>query len=228
VADIRLNKYIAESGIASRRGAERFILAGKVKINGQVVSDLSTQVNSGDKVQVDGKLIKPIETKVYFMLNKPVGYVSTSKVSRETGESVLKLIDYPDRLYPVGRLDRESSGLIILTNDGDLALKLTHPRYEKEKEYEVTVNKKISQYLINGFKFGVKLTEGQTQPAKFRKLGDKKFIVILKEGKNRQIRRVCQEFDIEVIKLHRTRVGKLKLGDLKSGKYKQVQIEDIK
>ncbi|HCC23064.1 TPA: rRNA pseudouridine synthase [Candidatus Falkowbacteria bacterium] len=224
----RLNKYLAESGVASRRAAERFILAGQVKVNAKVVTELATKIKPSDRVEVNNKLVQPVETKVCFMLNKPVGYVSTAKVSRETGESVLSLIDYSGRLYPVGRLDRDSSGLLLITNDGDLALRLTHPRYEKDKEYEVTVDKKITPDLIAGFNRGVRLADGQTLPAKFIAAGPKRFTVILKEGKNRQIRRVCQRFNFAVVKLHRTRIGKLKLGNLKIGRYNRINVEDIK
>ena len=224
---IRLQKYLADCGIASRRKAEMFIIQGKVKVNGKVVKELGTKVGTDDKVEFKGKIVKPKQEKVYIMLNKPVGSLSTVKKGKEKGQTVLDLVKIKERIFPVGRLDKNSSGLLILTNDGDLALKLTHPRYEKEKEYLVEVNKEITKDFIKSLKRGVKLEEGRTLPAKVKQLGIKKFEIVLKEGKKRQIRRMCERLGYQVKSLHRIRINKLKLGDLKSGKFKYLGDKDI-
>lgn len=225
--NIRLQKYLADCGIASRRRAEVFILQGKVKVNGKVVKKLGTKVGPEDKVEFNGKVVKPKREKVYIMLNKPVGYLSTVKKGKEKGKTVLDLVDAPWRVFPVGRLDKDSSGLLILTNDGDLALKLTHPRYQKEKEYEVEVNKPITKNFINSMRRGVSLSGKKTVRAKVEQIGLKKFKIILKEGRKRQIRRMCEKLGYEVEKLHRTRINELSLGDLKSGKFRRLNEKEI-
>ncbi len=225
---IRLQKYLADCGIASRRRAEKFILQGKVKVNGNVVRELGTKIDFKDKIEFNGKIVKPKKEKIYIMLNKPVGYLSTVKKGKEKGKIVLDLVKEKQRIFPVGRLDKNSSGLLILTNDGDLALKLTHPRYEKEKEYEVEINKEITKEFIEKMQKGVVIEEGKTLPAKVQQLGIRKFNIILREGKKRQIRRMCERLGFEVKKLHRIRINKLKLGNLKVGEFKHLNEQDIK
>lgn len=225
---IRLQKYLADCGIASRRRAEVFIIQGKVKVNGEVIKELGTKVKPDDTIEFAGKVVKPKQEKIYIMLNKPIGYLSTVKKGKEKGKTVLDLVKAKERIFPVGRLDKNSSGLLILTNDGDLALKLTHPRYEKEKEYLVEVNKEISKDFIDKMEKGVKIEQGKTLPVKVKQLGVRKFEIILKEGKKRQIRRMCERLGNQVKSLHRSRVNKLELGDLKSGKFRYLCDEDIK
>lgn len=225
---IRLQKFLADQGVASRRKAEQFILDGRVAVNGRVVTELGTKVAPGkDEVKFDGKLIKQEKTFVTFMLNKPEGYVCTTR-NFENEKNVLRLITSSVRVYPVGRLDKETTGLLLLTNDGDLAQRLTHPKYEKEKEYEVEVNESVTPEFLRALKDGVHLEHGRTLPAKARKLGDKKFTITLKEGKNRQIREMCGALGFRVVKLSRVRINKLLLGRLPLGQSKVLTAQDLK
>jgi len=219
MALIRINKFLAKSGVASRRKAEQFVLDGKVEVNGKIVRELGTKIDpEKDEVKMKGESIKMKDQSLLIMLNKPAGYVCTNRKFKNE-KSVLDLIKTKERLYSVGRLDKNSEGLLLLTNDGDLALKLTHPRYEKEKEYEVTVDKDISIAQLKQLQLGVEIETGKTLPAKVKKINSKKFAIILKEGKKRQIRRMCEKVGLLVEKLLRTRINKLKLGNLASGKY---------
>ncbi|NQT49117.1 rRNA pseudouridine synthase [Candidatus Kuenenbacteria bacterium] len=225
---VRINKFLADCGVASRRGAERFILQGRVKVNGEVVTEMGTKVDPiKDKVTVNNKEISiKNEEPIVLMLNKPTGYVCTTRSFRDE-KSVLDLIRTDDRIYPVGRLDKNSSGLLLLTNDGDLALKLTHPRYEKEKEYEVEVQEAVEKDFLETMRTGVSLEDGITLPAQVKKLTDKTFSIILKQGKKRQIRRMCGELGYRVRNLRRVRVNNLELGDLPIGKYKELSEKEI-
>lgn len=226
--EIRLQKFLADQGVASRRKAEQFILDGRVEVNGKVVTELGSKVSPGkDIVEFDGKLIKQEKTFVTFMLNKPAGYVCTTR-NFENEKNVLKLIKSSVRVYPVGRLDKDTTGLLLLTNDGDLAQRLTHPKYEKEKEYEVEVNLDLTPEFLKALAAGVHLDQVRTLPAKVRKLGDKRFTIILKEGKNRQIREMCSELGFRVVELIRKRVNKLELGRLPLGQSKVLTAQDLK
>jgi 23S rRNA pseudouridine2605 synthase len=226
--EIRLQKFLADQGVASRRKAEQFILDGRVEVNGKVVTELGSKVAPGkDIVKFDGKLIKQEKTFVTFMLNKPAGYVCTTR-NFENEKNVLKLIKSSVRVYPVGRLDKDTTGLLLLTNDGDLAQRLTHPKYEKEKEYDVEVNLDVTPEFLKTLSEGVHLDQGRTLPAKVRKLGDKRFTIILKEGKNRQIREMCSELGFRVVELSRKRVNKLELGRLPLGQSKVLTAQDLK
>jgi len=223
MTQVRINKFLADAGIASRRGAEQLILQGKVKLNGVEVQDLSTKVDiENDEVMFNDKVIQTEKEKILIMLNKPVGYVSTTRTFK--GEkNVLDLVDVPYRVYPIGRLDKDTSGLLLLTNDGDLALKLTHPRYEKEKEYEVDVNKEVTDDFLDNLAQGVQLDDVLTLPCKVKYLDRKAFTIILKQGINRQIRRMCAEFGYDVLGLHRVRLNNYKLGDLPLGEFKIIK-----
>ncbi len=228
MAKIRLNKYIADCGIASRRSAERFILQGLVKVNGDLVTELGTKIDvENDRVEVSDQLINQSTNQpVVLMLNKPAGYVCTSRKFK--GEkNILDLINLEQRVYPVGRLDKDSTGLLLLTNDGDLALKLTHPRYEKEKEYEVEVDHEISSEFIDEMQQGVTLEDGTTLPAKVKQLSYTAFSIVLGQGKKRQIRRMCQELGYRVVGLNRVRINKLELGDLAVGDYRILSEKEI-
>jgi 23S rRNA pseudouridine2605 synthase len=224
----RLQKYIADAGIASRRKAENFIVEGKIKVNGKIVRELGVKVDDNDKIYFDNKLIKKQSEKIYIMMNKPVGVLCTVKKGREKGRIITDLIKIKERIYPVGRLDKNSSGLIILTNDGELALKITHPKYEKEKEYLVTVDGNIENDLVTGFEKGIVLDGKKTQPAKIKIKNKNTFLVILKEGRKRQIRRVCQKYNYNVRSLHRIRINKLKLNNLSIGKWRFMTNDDLK
>jgi 23S rRNA pseudouridine2605 synthase len=210
---IRLNKYLAQAGVASRRASDYLISEGHVKVNG-VVATLGAKIDEADNVIVDGKPIGKQEKKEYFAVYKPIGLVSTT--SDEFGrEKVTDLIKTKKRLYPIGRLDRESEGLMILTNDGDLALKLTHPKYHLEKEYEVMIDKNIEPARLN---VGIN---------KIIKSQNNMFWIVMYEGKKRQIREICWEAGYRVRRLARVRIGKLTLGNLEPGQFKRIQVKDI-
>lgn len=210
---IRLNKYLAQAGVASRRASDYLIAEGHVLVDG-VVATVGIKLNGNENVIVDGKPVGKQEKKEYFAVYKPIGLVST--VSDEFGrEKVTDLIKTNKRLYPIGRLDRESEGLIILTNDGDLALKLTHPKYHLEKEYEVTIDKNIEPARLN---VGIN---------KIIKSRNNMFWIVMYEGKKRQIREICWEAGYRVRRLARVRIGKLTLGNLEPGKFKRIQVKDI-
>ncbi|MBU1132201.1 rRNA pseudouridine synthase [Patescibacteria group bacterium] len=225
---IRLQKFIADRGIASRRKAEEFILAGRVKVNGNLVKTLGAKIDPDqDEVFVDNRKIDREQSKkIVVMLNKPAGYVCTTRQFKNE-KNVLDLVDLSERLYPVGRLDKNTSGLLILSNDGALALKLTHPRYEKEKEYWVKVNKPIPFESLQKLARGVELADGMTLRAKTKPDTADSFFIILKQGKKRQIRRMCAEIGYHVVELKRIRINKLLLKDLPEGKYKILSPKEI-
>ena len=214
----RLQKFMAECGVASRRAAEKLIAAGKVKINGKVAQIGAKIDPSSDKIVVNGKPLKQKEEKIYIKLNKPRGVVSACADPRE--KTVIDLVkDIPSRLYPVGRLDKESEGLIILTNDGELANKLMHPRYEHEKEYVVSVQFAIFYVQMDRLKKGVEIGGAKTLPARVKQVGSRRFHIILKEGKKRQIRKMVEEAGNRVVRLKRIRIKNISLGKLPVGKY---------
>ncbi len=215
----RLNKYIASCGICSRRKADDLILQGRVKINNEVVTNLGAQVNSNDIVKVDNKEINKEEKKVYIMLNKPKGYVTTSH-DQFNRKSVLDLINEDVRVYPIGRLDMYTEGLLLLTNDGEFSNKMMHPRNKVEKTYIVTTDTKITNKQINDLRTGVDIGGYITKPAKVRILNNNRLEIIISEGKNRQVRRMCESVGINLLNLRRVKIGNLKLGNLQSGKYR--------
>jgi len=229
---IRLQKYMAQCGIASRRHSEELILAGRVKVNGKTVTQMGFQVSEQDRVEVDGKVIKKEEKLVYIMLNKPAGYVST--VSDPEGrKTVLDLIEgVNERIYPVGRLDYDTTGLLILTNDGDFAFENTHPGHEIEKTYIAEVSGIPSDKALETLRKGIVLDGRKTAPAKVEVIDIKSKSAVLKiiihEGRNRQVRRMCEAVGHPVIKLKRTAVGKLTLGDLKPGEWRYLSSKEVK
>jgi 23S rRNA pseudouridine2605 synthase/23S rRNA pseudouridine2604 synthase len=228
MSKVRLQKHIADCGVASRRKAEKLILSGKVKVNGKVVNELGTKIDpSVDKVSVEGKLLKQPPQKIYIKLNKPQGYVSSCR--KHQGENtIIDLIkDIPYRLYPVGRLDKDSEGLMILTNDGELANRLMHPRYEHEKEYEINLKFQISNLKLKELEQGVIIDKKKTLPAKVDRLGAKKFRIILCEGKKRQIKRMVEAVGNRVIRLKRVRIKNIRLGDLLTGRYAYLTDSEI-
>jgi len=216
--EVRLQKYIAECGVASRRKAEELIKDGQVKVNGRLVTEMGTQIDPArDKVLVAGRPIKPEEKKVYIKLNKPRGYVS-SCVSQRGERTVIDLVKaVPYRLFPIGRLDYESEGLMLLTNDGELANKLMHPRYEHEKEYLVNVKCPMTNEQMKELSSGIVIEGEKTLPAKVKMIDDKTFSIVLKEGRKRQIRRMVGAVGNIVIRLIRVRIGNIRLGDLPTG-----------
>ncbi|MFC1896593.1 pseudouridine synthase [Thermodesulfobacteriota bacterium] len=222
---IRLQKYIAHAGVCSRRQAEAYIRQGRVKVNGEVVTRPGTRVDEEeDRVAVDGKVLCDFEPSVYIVLNKPEGYVTSC---RHRGEKVvLDLLDVKERVYPVGRLDKDSTGLLLLTNDGGLHLKLTHPSFEHEKEYDVTVLRSISDEEIATLEEGVALEGAVTLPTRIRRLGSSRFAIVLREGKKRQIRRMVEKVGNSVLRLHRIRMGTLDLGNLQEGRWRYLTEEE--
>jgi len=224
---IRLQKYLSQAGICSRRKGEEFILKGLVKVNGQIIKKLGTKIDPQfDKVEVEKKNIIKCSKKIYIALNKPEGYISSCDHHGE--KIVLDLIDIPYRIYPVGRLDKESTGLIILTNDGNLHNQLSHPSYDHEKEYDVTVKQFISDDFLNNMRNGMYILGSKTRPARINRISPKRFTIVLQEGKNRQIRRMVNEFNNSVIKLNRIRIGHLKLGSLSTGRWRYLKRSEIK
>lgn len=229
MSEVRLNKFIADQGIASRREADKLISGGLVKINGKLVTELGTKVNPDtDKVEVDQKAANESKRLVYIALNKPKGYVCSVKPTKQDPKIVLDLIDIPERIYPVGRLDKETTGLLLLTNDGTLVNKIIHPSSESEKEYEVTFPTLIPEGVLNKLREGVKLAGEKTLPTKVKKVGPAKIRIVLKEGKNRQVRRICQKVGYPVKTLKRIRIKDLKLGDLPLGRWRSLSPDEVK
>ena len=225
---IRLQKYIAECGVASRRKAEDLIVSGKVKVNGQTITKLGTKIDPAqDKIAVNGQPVKQAESKIYIKLNKPRGVVSACTDPRE--KTVIDLVkDVLDRLYPIGRLDKNSEGLILLTNDGELANELMHPRYEHEKEYVVTVQFPIFYVQLNRLKEGVEIEGKKTLPAQVKQVGSRRFHIILKEGKKRQIRKMVEAVGNRVVRLKRIRIKNIELGKLPLGQYAYLTPSEVR
>lgn len=222
---IRLQKFLALAGVASRRKAEELIVDGRIKVNGELITELGTKVDESDKVEYNGKILQIEPNKIYIALNKPVGYISSATSSQ--GQSVLDLVKTKERIYPVGRLDKDSSGLILLTNDGDFANKITHAKYGCEKEYEVIIDKPFLEIDKKSFESGMKLAGYKLQPVKVTMVDGNKVRLILKEGINRQIRKMMGKCGYNVIDLKRIRIGKLKLSNIKTGQWKIINHKDV-
>ncbi|MCH3882470.1 MULTISPECIES: 23S rRNA pseudouridine(2604) synthase RluF [Tenacibaculum] len=219
-----LNKYISSSGICSRREAEKFINEGRVTINGKP-TQLGNRVGRNDVVKLDGRLVKPKNNTLYIALNKPVGIVSTTD-EREP-KNIVSHVNYPERLFPIGRLDKPSEGLIFLTNDGDIVNKILRAGNNHEKEYFVTVDKKITDDFIRKMGNGIPILGTVTKKCLVEKVSDKIFKIILTQGLNRQIRRMCEHLDYEVTKLKRTRIMNVELGYLQAGDWRELTEEEM-
>ena len=222
---INLNKYISSSGVCSRREAEKFIKEGRVTINGKS-TQLGNRVEKKDIVKLDGRLVVPKNITLYIALNKPVGIVSTTD-DREP-DNIVQHINYPERLFPIGRLDKPSEGLIFLTNDGDIVNKILRAGNNHEKEYFVSVNKSISDDFIKKMGSGIPILGTITQKCIVEKVSDKIFKIILTQGLNRQIRRMCEYLDYEVTKLKRTRIMNVELGYLQTGDWRELTDEEMR
>lgn len=224
---MRINKYIAHSGYTSRRKADELIIAGKVKINGQVIIEPGIKVNDGDRVEVSGKVLE-IEKKFYIKLYKPVGFI-TSNFDPYNEKDLNDLIDIYERFFAAGRLDKDSEGLLIITNDGDFTNNLIHPKFKLDKEYIVKIDKKLIKDQEKRFEKGLDIGNGEkTSDAKLEYLGDNTYRVIIHQGYNRQIRRMFKVFNANVINLKRIRIGKIKLSDLKEKEYRYFNDEELK
>lgn len=229
---MRLNKFISNSGYTSRRKADELIFEGKVKINGETVREPGTQVDlSQDLVEVEGHTIGLEEELKYIILNKPVKYISSAKDQFDR-PSVLDLVDIKERIYPVGRLDYDSSGLIILTNDGDLTYKLTHPKHNIYKTYIVKINGLIDDETIEKLQKGVYIDNYRTRPCKVSLVSDDGRKSVLKvsilEGRNRQIRKMFEKFNFRVVYLRRVAIGDISLGELPSGQWRFLSDDEVK
>ena len=231
---MRINKYIASCGVASRRKAEELILNKKVKVNGRIIEELSFQVDEKrDIVEVDGERISLDEKEVYILLNKPEGYITTVKDQFDRPNVIDLLSGVSERVYPVGRLDYETSGLLLLTNDGDLTFKLTHPKHEIDKTYIAMVKGELTSDEIQNFKSGLYIEDYKTAPAKLRVLYyDKnkdisKLEIKIHEGKNRQVRKMCKAINHPVLRLKRVAMGKITLNDCKVGEYRHLTEAEV-
>ncbi|MCK4338685.1 MAG: rRNA pseudouridine synthase [Candidatus Cloacimonetes bacterium] len=232
---MRINKFLAQAGLGSRRACEKFVLEGKIKINGKIITNLATDIDpEKDKITFEDKLLKTTQRKIYLILNKPSGYLVTSSdpFKRKT---VLDLVPiFPERIFPIGRLDKSSCGLMILTNDGDLTNKIMHPKKKIPKVYLVKVKGILSQSQINKLRYGVILNDNRTLPAKvyiksYNQSNDiTKLRMILYEGRNRQIRRMIKEIGNRVISLKRVQIGVIKLGRLPEGHWRFLKYKEIK
>ena len=222
---IRLNKYLSEIGYCSRRAGDKLIESGRVFINNEIAT-LGQKVNTNDEIKIDDKVIGvKKKKKIYLALNKPIGIVCTTD-TRVEKNNIIDFIGYPERIFPIGRLDKPSSGLILLTNDGDIVNKILRTEHNHEKEYIVKVDKALSQTIIDRMSKGVPILDTITKECKIRKSGSNEFKIILTQGLNRQIRRMCEYFNYKVISLERTRIMNIKL-DLPVGKYRELTKEEI-
>ena len=222
---VRINKFLTEAGHCSRRAADKLIDQGKVTINGKV-PELGTKVAPGDEVHVNGKLISmPDEKPVYIAFNKPVGIVCTTDTRREK-DNIVDFINYPTRIFPIGRLDKPSEGLILLTNDGDIVNKILRSRNNHGKEYIVQVDKPITPDFLYKMANGVPILDTVTKKCEVEQVGKFIFKIVLTQGLNRQIRRMCEYLDYEVVKLKRTRIINIKL-DIPVGKWRDLTKEEL-
>ena len=222
---IRINKYLSEVGFCSRREADRLLEEGRITINGRV-PELGTKVSDEDEIFVDGKTIKKVEEEfVYNAFNKPVGIVCTTDTKREKN-NIVDYINHPKRIFPIGRLDKPSEGLILLTSDGDIVNKILRARNNHEKEYYVRVNKPITEKFLEKMRNGVPILDTVTKKCEVEKIDTMNFRIVLTQGLNRQIRRMCEHLDYEVKKLKRVRIMNIKL-DLPVGKWRDLTPQEM-
>lgn len=216
---MRINKFISETGFCSRREADKLVESGKVTING-VVAELGSQAELHDDVRVDGRPIGEQRSHVYIALNKPVGITSTTE--EQVAGNIVEFVGHEERIFPIGRLDKDSEGLILLTNDGDIVNKILRAEGKHEKEYIVTVDRPVTPRFLKAMSEGVRILGSMTLPCKVQKESDRVFRITLTEGKNRQIRRMCQTFGYNVRKLRRVRIMNIHLGQLANGKWRDL------
>jgi 23S rRNA pseudouridine2604 synthase len=221
----RLNKYISETGVCSRRGADKLIEAGKVLVNGNV-PELGTRVDDNDEITIDGKPLKEKEKYIYLAFNKPVGITCTTE--KKVKDNIVDYINYPKRIYPIGRLDKPSEGLIFLTNHGDIINMILRAGNNHEKEYVVTVDQPITQEFIERMANGVPVLDTVSKKCKVTKVSSYVFKIILTQGLNRQIRRMCAHLGYKVTRLKRTRIMNVHLADLPKGKYRNLTEQELK
>lgn len=230
---MRLQKFLAEAGVASRRKAEELILQGKIKVNGEIKREMGIKIDPElDEVVYEGNIVKIENKKVYILLNKPIGYVTTVK-DQFNRDSVLDLVKTKERLVPVGRLDMYTSGALILTNDGDFVYKVTHPKHEINKTYTVTIKGIVKKEDVEKLRKGVDIGGYRTKPAKVKilKTDDEKDIsrleIIIHEGKNRQVRKMCESIGYKVLALHRSQIAGIGVKDIELGKWRYLSKKEV-
>lgn len=216
---MRINKFISETGYCSRREADKLVESGQVTING-VVAELGSQAEIGDDVRIGGRRIGAHKRHVYIALNKPVGITSTTE--QHIKGNIVDFVGHTERIFPIGRLDKDSEGLILLTNDGDIVNPILRSEGKHEKEYIVTVDKPINDAFVKGMSEGVKVLGSLTLPCKVTRVAERTFRIVLTEGRNRQIRRMCEAFGYHVRKLKRVRIMNIRLGELPTGKWRDL------
>ncbi|SFC19411.1 23S rRNA pseudouridine2604 synthase [Bacillus sp. OV322] len=221
---MRINKFISETGYCSRREADKLVEAKRITINGKL-AELGSQAGPDDDVRVDGRPLGEKKKPVYIALNKPVGITSTTEL--HVPGNIIDFIGYPERIFPIGRLDKDSQGLILLTNDGDIVNKILRAENNHDKEYIVTVNKPITDSFLKGMASGVEILDTVTKPCEVYRINSRTFKIILTQGLNRQIRRMCQAFDYRVDKLERVRIMNIHLNKLKSGSWRNLTAGEL-
>jgi 23S rRNA pseudouridine2605 synthase len=224
---MRLGKYLANAGVASRRASEEIVRAGRVTVDGVTVADPARDVGAGDVIQVDGKPIATVRERVVYALNKPAGVVSTAR-DPQGRPTVVTMVPQTERLYPVGRLDIDTTGLILLTNQGELAHRLTHPRFEVEKTYRVVVaGPSVRDAELRALIQGVELEDGRTAPARVQRIAADTIEITIHEGRKRQVKRMCEAVGHPVKRLERVQFGPLSLGDLPRGRWRRLTDAEV-
>jgi 23S rRNA pseudouridine2605 synthase len=224
---MRLAKHLAHAGVASRRAAEALVAAGRVTVGGEVVRDPARDVTGDEAIAVDGEAVRAPGARVVYALHKPAGVVSTARDTHGR-RTVVDLLPVAQRLYPVGRLDADTTGLILLTNDGDLAYALTHPRFEVPRTYRARVEGRPGERALRALRRGVELDDGRTAPARVRLVGPQELELTIHEGRKRQVRRMCEAVGHRVIALRRIAFGPLRLGDLAPGQHRRLTAAEVK
>ena len=222
---MRLNKFISETGICSRRQADQWIAEGRVRVNGQA-AELGTQVGEGDRVEVDGKPVESRNATVYLAFHKPVGITCTTE--RHVSGNIIDFIGHPQRIFPIGRLDKDSEGLILLTNNGDIVNEILRSENNHEKEYVVTVDGLLTDEFLQGMAGGVEILGVRTKPCRVRRIGRNVFGIVLTQGLNRQIRRMCAVFGYQVRRLQRVRIVNVRLDGIKVGQWRNLTAEELR
>jgi 23S rRNA pseudouridine2604 synthase len=222
---MRLNKFISETGVCSRREADSWIEAGRVTVNGQAAA-LGTKVEASDVVCVDGRQIGAAKQHVYIALNKPAGVTCTTE--RDVAGNIVDFIGHRERIFPIGRLDKDSEGLILLTNHGDIVNQVLRSENEHEKEYVVTVDRPVTVIFLNGMASGVRILGTVTKPCRVQRIAPSTFRITLTQGLNRQIRRMCSFFGYKVVSLQRVRIMNITLGALKTGQWRELTRDEVK
>jgi 23S rRNA pseudouridine2605 synthase len=231
MSEIRLQKYMAEAGVASRRRSEELILQGRVEVNGNIVTVPGTKINGTEIIKVDGRIIKPEKNKVYILLNKPVGYVSTARDQFDRKTVIDIVSDVKERIYPVGRLDYDTSGLILLTNDGELANRMTHPKHEVPKVYRAIISGILSQDEISKLRSGVIIEDYKTAPAVVKVIDKAEnsttVEITIHEGRNRQVRKMFEAVGHIVLRLKRIAIGPITIDGLEEGKWRRLDRKEL-